>query len=314
MPAQIARRIVYAIPVLFVVSVVVFALVLMIPGDPAVTLAGDNATAEQVERIRQELGLDRGLVAQYVDWLSSALRGDLGTSLYSSQSVVDAITQRIPVTVSLAGGAIAISIVIGIPTGILAGYRKGTATDRAATLGATIGVALPNYFLGMLLVLVFAIRLGWLPATSFVPIGQSRTDWFKHLLLPWITLGTSGAAVIARQMRSAMIGVLDQDYIRSAKAKGLLNRRVLFRHALPNAAIPVVTVIGAQVAVVLGGSIIIEQVFGFAGVGQLAVTAVLRRDMPTIQGVVLFYTLIVVVVNIVVDSTYTLINPKVRTI
>jgi peptide/nickel transport system permease protein len=308
----ILRRLLIMIPVLFLVSLMVFSLILLVPGDPAVTLAGENATVEQIEATRERLGLNDPVLVQYWNWVSNAVRGDLGTSLFSSQEVTDAIMQRMPATLSLAFGAIFFSILIGVPAGIISAIFRGRWLDRLLGLGAASALAMPNYFVAMLLILFFAIWNPWLPATSFVPFSESPWEWFQHLILPWTTLALASAAVITRQLRSSLIGVLGQDYVRTARAKGLRGRSVIVKHASKNAAIPVVTVIGTQVAFALGGSVIVEQVFGIAGVGQLAITAVLKRDLPVIQGVVVMTTLLVLFCNLLVDLAYGYLNPKVR--
>jgi peptide/nickel transport system permease protein len=308
----ILRRILIMIPVLFLVSVMVFSLILLVPGDPAVTLSGENATQEQIAATRERLGLDDPVLVQYGRWVSHAVRGDLGKSLYSGQDVTNLIMQRMPVTLSLAAGAIVLSLLIGIPAGLLSALHRGRWADRAFGLGAASALAMPNYFVAMLLILFFAIWHRWLPATGFVAFSQDPWEWVKHLLLPWITLGIASGAVITRQLRSSMIGVLGQDYVRTARAKGLRSRSVILKHSTKNAAIPVVTVLGTQVAFLLGGSVIIERVFAMAGVGELAITAVLQRDMPIIQGVVVMTTVIVLVANLLVDVAYGYLNPKVR--
>jgi peptide/nickel transport system permease protein len=308
----ILRRILIMIPVLFLVSVMVFSLILLVPGDPAVTLSGENATQEQIAATRERLGLDDPVLVQYGRWVSHAVRGDLGKSLYSGQDVTNLIMQRMPVTLSLAAGAIVLSLLIGIPAGLLSALHRGRWADRAFGLGAASALAMPNYFVAMLLILFFAIWHRWLPATGFVAFSQDPWQWAKHLLLPWITLGIASGAVITRQLRSSMIGVLGQDYVRTARAKGLRSRSVILKHSTKNAAIPVVTVLGTQVAFLLGGSVIIERVFAMAGVGELAITAVLQRDMPIIQGVVVMTTVIVLVANLLVDVAYGYLNPKVR--
>lgn len=308
----IIRRLLIMVPVAFLVSLMVFSLLLLVPGDPAVTLAGENATEEQVEATRERLGLNDPVLEQYGRWMGGVLRGDLGESLFSSQQVTDAIVQRLPVTLSLAGGAMVVALLVGVPAGILAAVFRGRWPDRLLGLGAAASIAMPNYFLGMLLILVFAIWNSWLPATSYVGFTDDRVLWFKHLLLPWLTLGLASAAVITRQLRSSLIGVLAQDYVRTARAKGLRSRTVILKHASKNAAIPVVTVIGTQVAFLLGGSVIVEQVFGLTGIGQLVVNAVFRRDLPVIQGVVVFFTMIVLLMNLLVDLAYGYLNPKVR--
>jgi peptide/nickel transport system permease protein len=308
----IVRRLLIMIPVLFLVSLIVFSLILLVPGDPAVTLAGENATQEQIDATRTRLGLDDPVIEQYGRWVGNALQGDLGTSLFSSQKVTDAIVQRMPATLSLAGGAILLSVLIGVPAGILSALFRGRWPDRTIGLGAASALAMPNYFIAMLLILFFAIWNPIFPATSFVPFTEDPYEWAKHLILPWITLGLASAAVITRQLRSSLIGVLGQDYVRTARAKGMRGRTVVLKHASKNAAIPVVTVLGTQVAFALGGSVIVEGVFGIAGVGQLAISSVQKRDLPMIQGIVVMTTLLVLFCNLLVDLAYGYLNPKVR--
>lgn len=308
----ILRRLVITIPVLLLVSVMVFGMVYLVPGDPAATLAGEFASEDQIAQTRERLGLDDPMIEQYGRWVGDAVTGDFGASLFSSQRVTDALTQRMPVTVSVALGGIFFGLLFGVPVGILAAVFRGRLPDRLLGLGSALGLSMPNYFVGMLLILMFAIWNQVLPATGYVGITESPWEWFRHLLLPWITIGVSTGAVLARQLRSSLIGALGQDYVRTARAKGLRSRRVVLKHASKNAAIPVVTVLGAQISFALGGSVIIETVFGMQGVGQLISQAVFRRDVPVIQGVVIMFALIVVVVNLIVDLAYGYLNPKVR--
>lgn len=308
----ILRRLLALIPMLFLVSLIVFSLVLIIPGDPAITIAGENATEAQVEATRERLGLNDPVLVQYGRWAGSAIQGDLGTSLFSSRTVSGAIAERFPVTLSLTFSAILIAMLIAIPAGIIAATRRGTWMDRTATFGASLGVAMPNFWLGLVLVLVFALWNPWFPAIGYVGFTENPYQWARHMFLPALTLGTAAAAETTRQLRSALSDVLHQDYIRTARAKGLRNRVVVMKHALKNAAVPVVTVIGLQVSLLLGGAVIVEQIFGIPGLGQLAIRAVLERDIPMIQGVVVVTTVIVLFVNLLVDLTYGYLNPKVR--
>lgn len=312
MLSLLARRVAALVPLLFLVSVLVFGLVVLVPGDPASAILGDGATAEQVEATRQAMGLDEPLPVRYAEWVGGALQGDLGTSLFNSYSVTEAILSRLPVTVSLIGLALLFAVVVGVPAGILAGYRKGSTTDRVATLGASLGVAVPNFWLGLLLLLLFAIQLDWLPATGYVPLTEDPVSWLSHMLLPAVTLGSAGAAELTRQMRASMAGVLEHDYIRTVRAKGLRAPRVVLKHGLKNAMIPVITVTGLQVSRLFGLSVIIEQVFGLPGVGTLAIEAVFKRDVPVLQGIVLFVTVLVLLVNLLVDMSYGYFSPKVR--
>ncbi|GAA0998121.1 ABC transporter permease [Acrocarpospora macrocephala] len=312
MPRLVGRRLLAALPVLFIVSLLTFGVTLLVPGDPAVTLAGENATPEQVDQTRERLGLNDPIYVQYGRWLGGALQGDLGESLYDQRPVVDSILERVPVTFGLAVLAVLFAAALAIPSGVISATRRGSIWDRAITLVSSAGVAIPNYFLGMLLILLFAFGLGWLPAVGYVPFTESPGDWFLHLLLPALCLGVAGWAEITRQIRSAMIQELEQDYARTATAKGLRRRAVIFKHAAKNASVPAITVTGLQVAYLFGGTVIIERMFGIPGLGQFAISAVYVRDIPVIQGVVIVATVVVIVTNLIVDTLYPLLNPKVR--
>jgi peptide/nickel transport system permease protein len=300
------------VPVVFVVTFVVFGLILLIPGDPAITIAGPDATPEQIEVIRERLGLNRPFLIQYVDWLGSALRGDLGTSLFTSRAVTTSIMESLPVTLTLTLTAILISLLISVPLAIVSATRRGGWIDRLATVTSSIGIALPSFWLGLMLVLLFSLTLGWLPATGYVPLAQDPAAWLRHILLPALTLGVAAAAESTRQLRGSIIEVLQQDYVRTARAKGLRTRMVIGKHVLKNASVPLVTVIGLQVTLLLGGAIVVEQVFGVPGLGQVAISAVTTRDIPVIQGVVLVAVLVAMLSNLLVDLAYGYLNPKVR--
>lgn len=306
------RRLALTIPIVVLASFLVFGLILLVPGDPAITLAGDNATEEQIEAIRDRLGLEDPILVQYGRWAGDAVTGDLGDSLYSGRAVTKSIGERLPVTMSLAGLSMVIAVAIAVPAGIIAAVRRGSWVDSTATVGASLGLAMPNFWLGAVLALIFALRLGWLPATGYVPFGEDPVGWLRHLVLPAITLGAAAAAETTRQLRSSLSDVLGQDYIRTARAAGIRSRVVVLKHALKNATMPVITVMGFQVAFLLGGSVIVEQLFALPGLGGLAIRAVLDRDLPVIQGVVLFTTVLVVMINLGVDLLYGWLNPKVR--
>ena len=308
----ILRRILLTIPMFFLVTLIVFGLAQLIPGDPAVTLAGESATEEQIESIREELGFNDPLLVQYLDLVGGLFTGDLGTSLYSTQTVVDAIKQALPITLSLAGLAFFFVIVIGITFGLLAGSRPGSVLDRVLTLVAALGVAAPGYWVGMILIIVVALNWELLPAGLYVPFGDDPVEWFKHLLLPAFALALAGIVEVTRQLRGALQDTMQQDYIRTAKSKGLRSRSVIMKHGFKNAAIPVITVIGLQVNVLLGGAVAIEQVFGMNGLGQLAVKSVRDRDVPMMQGIVLVSVVVVTVTNLIVDVGYGYLNPRVR--
>jgi len=308
----ILQRLLAVIPLLLIVSLLVFSLVLLIPGDPAYQLAGEDATPEEVEAIREAMGLNDPVLVRYGRWLSAVLQGDLGTSLFSDQPVLDVILERLPVTLSLAVAAVGIALLISIPAGLVAGTRPGRGLDRAVTLASSVGLALPNFWLGLLLVLLLAIQNPWFPATGYVAFTESPLAWWQHLVLPAFTLGLSASAILTRQLRGAMIEVMQLDYVRTAKAKGLPWRSVVTKHALKNAAIPMVTILGLQVNGLLGGTIIVEQIFGMPGIGQLAVASVFTRDLPMIQGVVIMAVFVAVLINLLVDISYGYFNPKVR--
>ena len=313
MGAFIVRRLLGLIPLLLLISFAVFALVLAIPGDPARSIAGGlDADEDRVQEIRDELGLDDGLIEQYGRWLGDVVTGDLGTSLFTDRSVTSELSTRFPVTLSLALGAVFLAALVGIPLGVLAAMRPGSLLDRALGVGTSFGIALPDFFLGTALVVIFAVELDVLPAIDYVPIEESPVQWARHLIIPWIALGVSASATLARQVRGAMIEVLDQDYIRTARAKGVSERSVIGRHALKNAMTPAVTVIGLQFAYLLGGTFIIESIFSLPGMGTYMLGAITSKDLPVIQGVVLLIAVIFVFTNLVVDIIYGVLNPKVR--
>lgn len=308
----ILQRLLAMVPLLLIVSLLVFSLVLLIPGDPAYQLAGEDATPEEVAKIREAMGLNDPVLVRYGRWIGGVLQGDLGTSLFSDQPVLDVILERLPVTLSLAVAAILIALAIAIPAGIVAGTRPGRLGDRVVTVGSSIGLAVPNFWLGLMLVLLLAIREPWFPATGYVPLSEGLFDWWAHIALPAFTLGLSAAAILTRQLRGAMVDVMHQDYVRTARAKGLGEAVVTVKHAFKNAAIPMVTILGVQANSLLGGTIIVEQIFGMQGIGQLAVASVFTRDLPMIQGVVIMAVLVAVLVNLLVDISYGYFNPKVR--
>jgi peptide/nickel transport system permease protein len=312
--AFIIRRLFALVPLLLLITFIVFALVLIIPGDPAQTLAGGTkATPDEVLRIRHQLHLDDSLLSQYWRWLSHALRGDLGRPLFGgSQSVAEGIRTRFPVTFGLTLGAMFVSLVVGIPAGIIAGLHPGTWRDRSVTFGSSVGIAVPDFWLAMILVVLFAVKTHILPAIGYVGFSQSPLQWARNMILPCTALGLAGAATIARQLRGSLIDVFDQDYIRTARAMGIRGRTVTGKYALKNAFMPVLTLIGLQFAYLLGGTFIIEQIFSIPGMGQYILSAIDKKDLPIIQGVVLLTAFIFVVVNLIVDVCYGLLNPKVR--
>ncbi|MFN3286108.1 MAG: nickel ABC transporter permease [bacterium] len=300
----VLKRVLLALPVLLGVSVVVFVAIRSIPGDPAQIMAGQAATEEVVRQIRQSLGLDQPLPVQYLYFLRNVVRGDLGRSLFNGAPVVEELGQRFPRTVRLALASMAVASLIGVPAGILAATRHLSWVDTLVMLVALVGVSMPVFWLGLNLILVFSVRLQWLPAFGY--------ETWRHLLLPSVTLGAASAAIVARMTRSAMLEVLGQDYIRTARAKGLAERAVVNRHALRNALIPVVTVLGLQLGTLLSGAVLTETVFAWPGIGRLLVDAVLARDYPIIQGATLLIAATFVALNLAVDVLYGLLDPRIR--
>ncbi|MCW0216504.1 MAG: ABC transporter permease [Pseudonocardia sp.] len=312
MTRLVGKRLLAVVPVMLIVSLLSFALVALVPGDAAATLGGPSATVEQIAAIRANLGLDEPIVTRYLGWLGHAVTGDLGRSLFSDQPVLGAIGERLPVTLTLAVGALVVAVVLGLPAGLFAALNRGRWQDRTISAGAAGSLSVPNYFVGMVLIIVVSVSFGWLPATGYTAFAADPAEWFRHLVLPCIALGLVPAAVLARQLRGALVGVLAQDYMRTAEAKGLRGDQVLLKHALKNAAIAPITAVGTQFALVLGGSVVVEQVFGISGLGALVITAVQQRDIPLIQGIVIVAAVLVQVVNIAVDLSYGWLNPRVR--
>jgi peptide/nickel transport system permease protein len=309
----LVRRLLTLIPVLFLVSVVVFSLTYATPGDAATTLAGgDQATPARIEAVRQQLHLDDPLVEQYGRWLGHVVQGDLGHSLFSQRPITDDLKARFPVTLSLAIAALFVALLIGIPAGFLAGMRPKSLADRAVTVLSSTAIAIPSFVLAIFLVVLFAVKLKWLPAIGYTKLADSPTEWAKKLLLPAVSLGLALAASIARQMRGALADTMGTDHIRTAWAKGLPASRVVGKHAFKNAATPVITIIGLQLAYLLGGTIITEQIFSIPGIGLWMITGIQKRDLPIIQGGVVVLALIVLVVNMLVDLAYAAVNPRVR--
>ncbi|RXT52742.1 peptide ABC transporter [Bosea sp. Tri-44] len=312
MLAFIIRRIITTIPVMAFVALFVFSLLYIAPGDPAAVIAGDQASPADVERIRQSLGLDRPYLVRFGEWFFRVLQGDLGTSIFTSLPVTQLIAQRIEPTLSLMVLTLILAVSIAVPLGVIAAWKAGTWVDRAVVGFAVFGFSVPVFVIGYLLAYVFALKLDWVPVQGYTPIAQGIWPWFKNLILPSITLGTVYIALIARITRATMLEVLQQDYVRTAQAKGVSNRDVLFLHSLKNAAVPVVTIIGIGVALLIGGAVVTESVFAIPGLGRLTLDAILRRDYPVIQGVVLIFSFVYVLVNLAVDLIYTLVDPRIR--
>ena len=306
-------RLLAAIPLMFFVGTLVFFLVQLNPVDPTAALLGDDVTLETIEAKREELGLNRPLLVQYGDWITSAAQGDLGENWFTGESVTTELARRARVTFSVVFGALLIAIALGVSLGVMAAVKAGRWQDRLITVVSSLGIGVPNFWVAMLLAAYFAVKLEWFPAIWTIGRTESVWGWIYTIILPCIALGTASSAAIARQTRSAMIGVLQQDYIRTALAKGLPVRRVIFKHAFRNAAIPVVTLVGFQMSALIGGSIFVEAIFNIPGLGSAGVDSVLRKNTPVTLGFVMITTFVVVMANILLDLSYAWLNPKVRT-
>jgi peptide/nickel transport system permease protein len=312
MLGYIGRRLLATIPVLAVVAVFVFLLLRLTGGDPAAVIAGDNATSQQVSEIRTRLGLDRPLVEQFVIWISSVLRGDLGESFFFKKKVVELIVERLEPTVALATCTTVLAVLTAVPLGVVAGYRRGTWIDRGVMALSVFGFSVPVFVIGYALIYLFAIELSWLPVQGYQRLGDGFLGFIYRLILPSVTLAVVLVALIARITRASVLEVLGADHVRTARAKGLAEPPVLLRHVLRNAAVPIVTVIGLGVAVLIGGVVVTESVYSIPGLGRLTVDAVLARDYPTIQAVVLLFSVVYVLINLLVDLTYTVLDPRIR--
>jgi peptide/nickel transport system permease protein len=308
----VSRRLLRSIPMLFVVSLLTFVLVSVSPGNPAVTVLGTNATSAQYAAVNRQLGLNRPLWSQYWHWLVGALQGHLGDSLYSSQSVTSILGSRLVVTLTLVILATALGAVFGIALGVMSSLRS-RAVARTTDVISMLGFAIPNFWLGLILILIFAVKLHLLPATGWIPFSSSPTGWIRSLVLPVVTLAAAGATGIAKQTRDSMSDQLSQEYILALRATGIPERSIVYRHALRNAAIPVVTVIGLFFVGMLGGAVLVEQIFALPGLGSAAVAATSTHDLPVIQGVAICFAIIVVIVNLIIEVAYGWLNPKART-
>jgi peptide/nickel transport system permease protein len=306
------RRLLTTLLVLLGVSFVVFMIIHLVPGDPVRIMLGLQADQAKVEEIRRMMGFDRPLLVQYGDWLWSALNGDLGESFITGASVAQAVAERLPATLSLALAALIIALIIALPAGTISALRPGSLIDYLAMFFSQVGVSLPDFWLGILLILIFSLGLGWLPPSGYTPPFEDFAGWLSHLILPAMTVGLITASILTRFIRSAVLEVLHQNYVRTARAKGLPERRVINRHVLLNAAIPIVTIVGLQMASLLGGVIIVEVIFAWPGLGRLALDAVVRRDYPMVQGAVLLVALTFAVVNVLVDLLYAYLDPRIK--
>ncbi len=308
----LARQLAQAVPVLLIVAVLTFFLMHLLPGDPAVVIAGPEASREAVAQIRRQLGLDLPLHQQLAVWFGHLARGDLGRSLLLNQPVTEAVLERLPVTLSLALVSFALTLPLGIAAGVAAACFRNTWFDSAVMLLALLGVSLPGFWVAILSIILFSVTLGWLPSSGYVPIGQGVWPWFAALLQPAFILALFQIGFLARITRSAMLDVLDQDYIRTARAKGVSEWKTIAKHAFRNTLIPVVTVCGIIVSLLIGGSVVIEQVFALPGIGRLIVQAIINRDYPVVQGTLLLLGSVFVLLNLTIDVLYTFVDPRVR--
>ncbi len=310
--AFVVRRLLATIPVMGVVALFVFSLLYFSPGDPAAIIAGDLATVDDIQRVRVALGLDQPFHVRFGTWLWAILNGDLGTSIFSGIPVSTLIGQRLEATISLSIVTLIFAVAVAIPLGVVSAWRAGGWIDRLVMGFAVFGFSVPVFVLGYLLIFFFALELDWLPVQGFTSISEGFWPFLRQLILPALALGTIYIALIARMTRAAMLDVLAQDYIRTANAKGLRTDKVLLGHALKNAAVPIVTVIGIGVALLIGGVVVTESVFAIPGLGRMTVDAILRRDYPIIQGVILMFAFVYVLINLLVDLSYTLFDPRIR--
>jgi peptide/nickel transport system permease protein len=308
----ILRRLAATVPVMLIVAVLVFLMLRLTPGDPAAIIAGDNANTEQVAEIRSRLGLDRPIVTQFFSWIGHLLQGDFGESFFFKKNVSELILSRLEPTLALSIATILIAVVVAVPLGVLAAYKHGTWIDRIVMGFSVLGFSVPVFVIGYALIYVFAIKLNWVPVQGYQRIGDGFGGFLQRLILPSITLSVIYIALIARMTRTSVLEVLGEDYIRTARAKGQVEIKVLFSHALKNAAVPIVTVIGLGVALLIGGVVVTESVYTIPGLGRLTVDAVLARDYPTIQAVILLFSLVYVMINLAVDLAYTLFDPRIR--
>ena len=308
----VAIRVLQAVPVILIVSVLAFLLMSLLPGDPAVVIAGDQASPEAIEKVRRSLGLDRPFLEQIGLWFLQLAQGNFGASLMLNQSVVSAMGERLPVTMSLAGLSLAITLPVGIFSGSIAAYYRQTWIDSVVMVVALLGVSIPAFWIAILAVILFSVMLGWLPSSGFVPLAQDPLSWFRSLVMPAAMLSLFQIGFLARMTRSAMLDVLSQDFIRTARSKGLSEWTTVGKHAFRNALIMVITAMGILISTAIGGSVVIEQVFALPGIGRLVVQGILARDYPLVQGVMLIYGFAFVAINLMVDVLYTVADPRVR--
>ncbi len=312
MLSYLLKRLVATIPVMLVVAVFIFLLLRLTPGDPAAMIAGDYATEAQIAEIRENLGLDQSLLSQFGIWTGNILQGDLGESYFFKKTVTELIASRIEPTLSLSVLTILLTVAIAVPMGVISAYKQGSWLDRIVMGFSVIGFSIPVFVIAFGLIYVFSLQLGWLPVQGYKRLGDGVLPWLRHLILPSLALTVIFVAFIARMTRTSVLEVLGEDYIRTARAKGQTETKVLIRHALRNAAVPIVTVIGFAFAILIGGVVVTESVFSIPGLGLLTVEAVLNRDFPTIQAVVLLFSFLYVLINLLIDLSYTILDPRIR--
>jgi peptide/nickel transport system permease protein len=312
MAAFLIRRLLSLVPVLLVVAVVVFMLLRWVPGDPAAVIAGESATAEQVAALRQRMGLDQPMTTQFAIWLGQVLRGDFGESYYFRKPVLELITQRMEPTLALGAFALLLAVVVAVPMGVVAAFSQGSWLDRAVMAASVLGFSTPVFVVGYALMYLFAVELEWLPVQGYARLSEGLWPFLERLLLPGVTLALVYVALVARITRTSVLEVLGEDHVRTARAKGLTEREVLVHHALRNAAVPVLTVIGIGLAVLIGGAVVTESVFAIPGLGRLTVEAVLSRDFPVIQALILLFSVGYVLVNLLIDIGYAFLDPRIR--
>ncbi len=308
----VARRLISAVPVIFAVTFIVFLVMHLVPGDPALALGGTEASPAEIAQMRHQMGIDQPLVVQLLAWYEHLLRGDLGQSLLLGQSVIQSILARVPVTFSLAGCSLVVTVAAGIPFGIAAAVKRNSWIDQLIMGTALLGLSVPNFWLGLMLIYLFAVALGWLPSGGYVPLFQDPAQWLRSIILPTISLSLMQIGFIARMTRSSVLEVLGEDYLRTARAKGLSERITVWKHALKNAMIPILTVVGMLFGLLLGGAVVIETVYALPGAGRLIVTGILRRDYPVIQGGLMATAVVFVALNLLVDVLYAYLDPRVR--
>ncbi|WP_242527484.1 ABC transporter permease [Ktedonosporobacter rubrisoli] len=312
MARYLARRILFIIPVALLVCFIIFMIIHLVPGDPARILLGEEATPEAVRALRQQLGLDQPLLVQFFIWLWQAVHGNLGQSIQLQQPVLQALWQRVPVTLELGLAALLFSLVLAVPLGIYSATHRNSFLDWLVNISSLIGTAIPVFVLGLLLIFFFAVGLRFVPPGGYVPFSDDPLGNLRDLIMPMITLGAGSVAVNMRQIKAGMVEVLSQDYIRTARAKGLAERRVYYLHALRNALIPVLTIVGIQIGSILAGAVVVETIFLWPGIGQLAVTSIMSKDYPVVQGVVLLSALSYMAANLLVDISYVVLDPRIR--